>query len=690
MNFTGISPDVLLRYGAGLAAAVVVLYILKLKRRPVAVPFVNLWEKVLRDKEATSLFSQLKRLLSLLVQLVLLALMMLALGDPRPAVNEREGRHVVVLLDGSASMKAVDVDPSAAIVDDEPTLNAFEQLMRRLGGGEQQITRVVPKQGDKLTRLDVGRARVLEVIRGLGGSDRMLIAQMDAGVTPLSTMSEDTAELERALDRAEASDVRAPFARGLEFALDALEGLANPEIILVTDGALDDVEGLVDAAALDEVALSLIQVGDADENVAITQFSVRRYPLDKSRYEVQIEVTNTSEEKAAIDLELSAKSPEGKWELTDIVSLELTGHETSSRFYPNLSGADDALKASIRMRDGSRDHLPADDVAYALLPERRRAKIQVVTEGNMYLEAALLLDEYLDVTTVSPGAFPAKDGQGELIDFDVTIFDEVAPLATEEAGHRLYLNPGDDTHTPFGLGDTIKSSRRYALGFDEVLDKHPIMRNLSLGDINIAQARELKGEKGDKKVGQSFRGTLLLAGRRGGQKFVALGFDVRESDFPLRISWPLFVLNSINAFLDEDTDYISSYFTGDVWSIPVGETTKVAELILPDERRQRVPVKKGRAYFLGQQAGFYSLLTSSTTIDAPDEDKEEIRFAANLSNAAESEIAPEPKVTVLNKDLGAVEGFSIGVRREWWLYLLGAVLLITAVEWLTYHRRLTV
>ena len=41
-------------------------YILKLRRRPVAVPFSQLWEQILRDKEATSLFSQLKRLLSLL------------------------------------------------------------------------------------------------------------------------------------------------------------------------------------------------------------------------------------------------------------------------------------------------------------------------------------------------------------------------------------------------------------------------------------------------------------------------------------------------------------------------------------------------------------------------------------------------------------------------------------------------
>jgi len=30
------------------------------------------------------------------------------------------------------------------------------------------------------------------------------------------------------------------------------------------------------------------------------------------------------------------------------------------------------------------------------------------------------------------------------------------------------------------------------------------------------------------------------------------------------------------------------------------------------------------------------------------------------------------------------------VRREWWIYLLIAAAILTALEWATYHRRLTV
>ena len=65
-------------------------------------------------------------------------------------------------------------------------------------------------------------------------------------------------------------------------------------------------------------------------------------------------------------------------------------------------------------------------------------------------------------------------------------------------------------------------------------------------------------------------------------------------------------------------------------------------------------------------------------------------FAANLSDVAESSIAPVPELKVDGKAAGPVGEFKIGVRREMWVYLLLAVLLVTTFEWLTYHRRVTV
>jgi Ca-activated chloride channel homolog len=634
MTFTGVPLATLLQIGALAGAAVVVFYILKLRRRPVAVPYSRIWERILRDKEATSLFSQLKRLLSLLLQLALLALLLLALGDPRAAASLVEGRNVVVLVDASASMKAIDVSPS---------------------------------------RLDAAKDEVKRIVRGLGGSDRMLVAQMDAAATPLSTLTGEVSELEGALAQIAASDGTADLARGLRFAADTLRGLPSPEIVVVSDGALGPAVDSAGAVDLGDIKLSFVPVGKSARNAAITGFSVRRYPLDKSRYEVMLEVQNTSEE--AMDVELSLL---GDGQVTDVTRLSLKPKEKLPRFYPNLSGASRTLEAKLALADGGGDDLPADDRAYALLPERRRARIQVVSRGNMYLEAALLLDEYLDVTIVVPEQYPARGA------FDVTIFDSVTPNVAAQSGGLFYLHP-TGTNVPFEVGkEVLDDDPNYRLGFDELDAKHPIIRYTSLSDVNIARANPIKADKDDKVIGKSFKGPLLVAGRRAGVKFVALGFDVRESDLPLRIAWPMLVLNAINDFVEEDTSYISSFRTGSVWQIPASSAAENARLELPDGSQRTVPIKDGRAVFLGQHAGFYKL----TTGDAGAEETH--MFAANLSDFEESSIAPRPTLEVDKRVAGQVSGFTVGVRREIWIYLLAAVLLITAVEWFTYHRRVTV
>ena len=653
MNFAFLSIGQVAGIFAAAAVFAIALYILKLRRRTVPVPFSKLWEKILRDKEATSLFSRLKRLLSLLVQLALLALLAIALGDPRAeALVTKGGKNLVVLVDASASMQATDVGTS------------------RLGAAKEEVKKV---------------------IRGLGGADRMLVAQMDAAITPLGPMSGDTSELERALDSIKATDARADFPRALRFATDSLRGLSNPEIIVVSDGRLGDA---VDSAGkvhiADDVTLTYVPIGTAARNVGITAFSVRRYPLDKSRYEVMLEVTNTGPEQEDIELSLLGDNT-----LVDLTKLRLKPGERLPRFYPNLSGASRTLEAKIAPLPGSKDSLPADDHAYALLPERRRAKVLVVSPGNTYLEAALLLDEYLDVQVASPKEYVEKIAPSGA-KLDVIIFDGATPANAPRA-NAIYLDPR-------GPGSPVKVEGELKQpGFDKIERKHPIVRWTALDDVNVARGHKLVAEPGDKVVGASDRGPILVAGQRGGFKFVALGFDTRDSDLPLRVAWPLLLLNSINWFTDEDAQYISSFRTGDVWRVPVVSQSGQAKLKMPGGGDVLVPVHEGRAVYLGEKAGFYELSGAEGAdlslggggappavpgTGAPPATV--ASFAANLLDADESSIEPAKELVVDGRKAGALSAFQIGVRREIWIYLLLAAILLTAVEWITYHRRITV
>jgi Ca-activated chloride channel homolog len=629
MGLAGLPLGTLLGIFGAAGALVVVFYILKLRRRAVPVPFSRIWDSVLRDKQATELFSKLRRLLSLLLQLALLALLVLALGDPKPKEDLREGRHLVLLLDASASMKAVDVKP---------------------------------------TRLSQAKAEAEKLVRGLGASDRAIVVQMGSVPTPRSSMSGDQTELLQAIGQVTASDTRADLEAGLSFGRDSLRGLPHGELVVIGDGAYGDTAAL--AAISERVNLEgaeprFVPVGKSGKNLSISEFSVRRYPLDKSRYEVMLEVANLNDAPADVELELS-----GDGVIVDVTRLKLGPKETLPRYYQDLAGASRTLTARLKATPGT-DDLPADDVAYALLPERRRARILVVSAGNTYLEASLLLDEYLDVSLITPGA-ALPDGK-----FDVAIFDGVAPPLGDRIGAALYLNPPAEG-SPVPLAAAIEE-----FGFDTWERKSPVLRFMSMGDIQVSKGHSFKPTPADKVLGASDHGPILVSGARDGHRFVALGFDPRDSDLVLRIAWPLFVLNTINAFIEEDTGYVSSYRTGDVWHIAVPGSLNTVSLLEPGGAKHAVPVSDGRAVFRGEQAGFYKL--SGGADDAPLGE-----FAANLSDLEESRILPQKELVLAGKKAASVSIAKVSLRSDVWIYLLLAVLGISLVEWVTYHRRVTV
>src|SRR5258706_5763137 len=206
-----------------------------------------------------------------------------------------------------------------------------------------------------------------------------------------------------------------------------------------------------------------------------------------------LEVTNTGPE--AEDIELSLL---GDGNIVDLTKLRLKPGERLPRFYPNLSGASRTLEAKIAPIGGSQDDLPADDHAYALLPERRRAKVLVVSDGNMYLEAALLLDEYLDVTTVTPKAY-AESYALNAQHFETMIFDRATPAQPPRA-HALYLDPRGPG-SPVKIGPDITQP-----GFDKIERRHPVVRFTALDDVNVAKGHKLLPEPGDKVIGSSQTG----------------------------------------------------------------------------------------------------------------------------------------------------------------------------------------
>ena len=116
------------------AIPVILLYMLKLRREKHEVSSIMLWQMVLQDRQANRPWQKLRRNLLLILQLIILAALVTALIQPAVPGDAISNAQVIVILDASASMQAVDVPPSRfeaarreirAIIDTLPGASEF-------------------------------------------------------------------------------------------------------------------------------------------------------------------------------------------------------------------------------------------------------------------------------------------------------------------------------------------------------------------------------------------------------------------------------------------------------------------------------------------------------------------------------------------------------------------------------------
>jgi len=624
MSFTGLAWTTLWPLAAASAIVVVAAYLLRDRRRTLTVAFVPLWANVVRDRESSRWWSRLRHFVSLLLQLLLVFLLLAALSDPRRRVDRQSLHHYAVLVDVSASMQATDLEPS------------------RLSVAEQQLHRWIDQIGDR---------------------DRVLMVAIGRDATPMLPFTSDRTALHAAVTRLAARDVAANWHLGLRRALELLRDRSRPELILVTDGAFD-LGAAASGLDLTRIPIFAWRVGSGRKNVAITAFAARRVPLDRTSVEILLQVVNTDDVAHTVQARLSIDKT-----IIDTRQLQLGPGQQLAQYFEDPVSAGAELVATLHMADGSRDQLSADDRAFALLPERHRAKILVVTRGNAYLEAALLLDQSVDLTVISPGqALPEGKWDGAVLD--------AAPAPAGFHGPKLWLAPPKG-EGPIELGRTLRG-----VGFDSWKRDDPLIARLVLADVQVAVGHSLIPGPGDEVIAKSVQGPLLVRGTRNREPFIALGFEPRDSDMVLRPAWPLLMLNALGSFFTEDTRYISSWVTGRPASIPCPAGVGFAEVTLPDKSQIRAGVTDEHLAFVPETAGVYRVHFP----EAPEADTE---IAVNLSDPVESRIQPATKLSLAGRTLLPPPLGSGSSGRPPWSALVLAVMALVLFEWLAFHRRWT-
>ena len=628
--------------------AILALYFLKLKREPVEVPSTFLWHKTIEDLHVNSLWQRLRRSLLLLLQLLIVALIILALLNPTWQGQQLSGNRYIFLIDNSASMSATDVEPT------------------RLESAKRQSADLIEQMRPGSAAMIISFCDVARVEQNFTTNRRELLRRL-AAIKPTA----------RSTEIREALLFAAGLANPGRTSTDAgdvqiAEALAA-DLYILSDGKMP----AVDDFDLGNLQPTFISIGEASaSNVAIAAFKTRRKERDLDQLEAFARLHNYGPRDEEVVVEL--------WKddhLIDASEESLAPGESAGVVFP-LEQLEEGV---LELRAGTNDDLALDDVAWATINPPRVAQVLLVTPGNPPLEFSLttkLAQRVADVMIETP-AYLRSDVYRKAAAsgaYDLVIFDRCAPKSMPLA-NTLFIG----TLPPLDQWQAEKQ-----VDVPVIIDtaqSHPIMQLIEMGDVDIVEGRPLKVPPGGTVLIETQAGPMLVIAPREEFEDAVLGFRLVDDDgidtnWPLRLSFPVFVMNVLNYFGSSHQGRFGDQARpGEPFTLEGPPGAKQLTVLTPS--KESIRVRRGNLGVFN-----FSRTNDLGVYEIGEGNNELGHFAVNLFDADESNISPpvDNSVSIGHVEI-AGQSFPRIARTQGWRWLLLAGLVVLMVEWYIYNRR---
>ena len=614
--------------GGLLAIPIILMYMLRLRRREVAISSTFLWRQVLQDTEANTPWQRLRRNLLLILQLIILTLIVLTLARPFVTVEAVSAGQVTVLLDASASMQSTDVSGQS--------------------------------------RFDAAKDEALSIVDTLSAGDRMTVIRVAEVPEVIASSTTDRNLLRDAIRAARPSSAESDWNAALNLAVSGATGAEDFTIVIIGDGGLPDGAGIPGS----NVELTYIPVGSSGDNVAITALATRALPGQTP--ELYARITNFSAAEARVVFTLFVDGERFATE-NQVVPPNSSLPVISSALPEGFELIQATLTKSVN--SSAEDYLELDNIAYTVSGDGGTRRVLLVTSGNIYVEQVLRSLPGLDtVRTEGEGTIP--DG------YDLYIFDQVVPQNLPE-GDILFLNPTQDSSF-FNIVVESENTENPIV----VNPADPRMTYVDVSQLHVLKFNRLDGVDWAEPLILVDGGAILLAGEVDGRQIAIMPFNLRESDLPLQITWPVLMANLAEWFTPRAViDIVDSLNVGDSLGIHPPFEADAVRITAPNDTIYNLNFDRETVVFAAtSQPGFYrlELLNAGEVIG-------EQEFAVNLFSPLESAIQP------VSIDSLLIEGTQIGTdaqdelgQRELWSYVVILAILFLLIEWYAYHRQVRV
>jgi hypothetical protein len=206
------------------------------------------------------------------------------------------------------------------------------------------------------------------------------------------------------------------------------------------------------------------------------------------------------------------------------------------------------------------------------------------------------------------------------------------------------------------------------------------LRFVNFDNVDIAETIGVRIPPWAVSLVDSPKTSLILTGDVERQRIVWIGFDTLQSTWPLRMSFPIFIANSVdwlNPFATSSSQLMVR--AGDPFRFPLNGPTKTATVTGPGGKARTLEIDpKARELVFGEtfKQGIYQLTAGTNTTT----------FCVNLIDAAESNIAPREELP-FGRYAKVVARKLQRANSELWRWLALSGLAVLLFEWWWYHKR---
>lgn len=524
---------------------IIAMYLLKLRREERLVSSTFLWRPMVRDVEANAPWQRLRHNWLLVLQLLLLALLAFALARPFFYTNGIAGRNLIIIIDRSVSMAALDGTP---------------------------------------TRLEAARAQAIQLIDQLPDGGRATIIAAGGLMEVPAAATTDRRQLREAVNSIVVrNDGGSDLAQALTLAAALVAREAESEVAIISDG---NVRVPPDIKMPSTVRY--FPIGQQGQNLAISAMSLQPSAAGQTLF-VRVSNYGATAHQRRLDVYLDG---------TLFNAYNLTIEPSSDRAIvvdvPILVRVAEARLAETP----GEDWLPLDDRAWATSSAGDRTQVRIIGSGNRFVETALRLLPNIKTTLVPSSTTTFTE---TAVQVPMTILDAVVP-AQLPPGNLFFIAPPRSTAFFSVTGTFDFPALRPAPNDD------PLIRNLSLSDVSVLKAIKVAPGAWARVVVDGDGGPLLMAGERDGRRVVVLAFDIHQSDLPLQMAFPLLMSNIIGYLAPGSNADASQLTPGQPLAISVDSSITDVRVIRPDDRIVQVPIQNGRALYADiDRLGVYTI-----------------------------------------------------------------------------------